>query len=159
MARALRPKNAWPISTPRRWRINFAINATGPALAGMKHFLPRHGAAKGTPCSQHCRRALAVFPITGWAGWYGYRASKAALNQIVRTASQSSWRARTPAAICVALHPGTVATGTFRAVRQNRSGRCKPRPRRRRNLLAVIDALVPAQSGTLLDQNERTIPF
>ena len=42
-------------------------------------------------------------------GWYGYRASKAALNQIVRTAAIELAR-RNRQAVCVALHPGTVDT-------------------------------------------------
>ena len=43
-------------------------------------------------------------------GWYSYRASKAALNQFIRTAAIELNR-RSPNAICVALHPGTVDTG------------------------------------------------
>ena len=43
-------------------------------------------------------------------GWYSYRAAKAALNQMVRTAAIELARTR-PQAICVALHPGTVNTG------------------------------------------------
>ncbi len=42
-------------------------------------------------------------------GWYSYRASKAALNQLVRTAAIELARTH-PQAICVALHPGTVET-------------------------------------------------
>jgi NAD(P)-dependent dehydrogenase (short-subunit alcohol dehydrogenase family) len=42
-------------------------------------------------------------------GWYAYRASKAALNQLVRTAAVELAR-RSPDTICVASHPGTVAT-------------------------------------------------
>jgi NAD(P)-dependent dehydrogenase (short-subunit alcohol dehydrogenase family) len=39
-------------------------------------------------------------------GWYGYRASKAGLNQFVRTLAIELGRQR-PEAMCVALHPGT----------------------------------------------------
>jgi NAD(P)-dependent dehydrogenase (short-subunit alcohol dehydrogenase family) len=42
-------------------------------------------------------------------GWYGYRASKAALNQFVRTIAIELSRQR-PESVCVALHPGTVDT-------------------------------------------------
>ena len=42
-------------------------------------------------------------------GWYGYRAAKAGLNQIVRTAAVEIARSR-PQAIVLALHPGTVET-------------------------------------------------
>ena len=43
-------------------------------------------------------------------GWYGYRASKAAHNMFLKTLS-IEWRVKLPQCICVALHPGTVATG------------------------------------------------
>jgi NAD(P)-dependent dehydrogenase (short-subunit alcohol dehydrogenase family) len=42
-------------------------------------------------------------------GWWSYRASKAALNQMVRTAAIELRRANRQA-VCVAIHPGTVAT-------------------------------------------------
>jgi len=42
-------------------------------------------------------------------GWYGYRSSKAALNQLTRTLSIELQR-NLPLSVCVALHPGTVDT-------------------------------------------------
>ena len=42
-------------------------------------------------------------------GWYSYRASKAALNQVVRTFDLHLAVKKTPA-ICVGVHPGTVKT-------------------------------------------------
>lgn len=42
-------------------------------------------------------------------GWYSYRASKSALNQITRSVSNDLSRKSIPA-ICVGLHPGTVRT-------------------------------------------------
>lgn len=43
-------------------------------------------------------------------GWYSYRASKAALNQVIRTFDLHLQTKKTPA-ICVGVHPGTVKTG------------------------------------------------
>jgi NAD(P)-dependent dehydrogenase (short-subunit alcohol dehydrogenase family) len=45
----------------------------------------------------------------GLGGWYGYRASKAALNMIVKTASVEYAR-RSPKTILACYHPGTVDT-------------------------------------------------
>ena len=42
-------------------------------------------------------------------GWYGYRASKAALNMLIRTTA-IEYKRRCPSTIVVALHPGTTAT-------------------------------------------------
>ena len=42
-------------------------------------------------------------------GWYSYRASKAALNQVIRTFDNQLALRKTPS-ICVGVHPGTVKT-------------------------------------------------
>jgi NAD(P)-dependent dehydrogenase (short-subunit alcohol dehydrogenase family) len=42
-------------------------------------------------------------------GWYSYRASKAALNQVIKTFNLQLERRKTPA-ICIGVHPGTVKT-------------------------------------------------
>lgn len=86
----------------------FAVNAIGPALL-MKHFLPllpRAGSAVFATLSAR----VGSIGDNRFGGWYSYRASKAALNQLVRTAAVEL-RRRSPNAICVALHPGTVDTG------------------------------------------------
>jgi NAD(P)-dependent dehydrogenase (short-subunit alcohol dehydrogenase family) len=85
----------------------FAINTIGPALIA-KHFLPllpRDGKSAFAALSAR----VGSVGDNRLGGWYGYRASKAALNQIVHTAAIELARTR-PQAICVAIHPGTVAT-------------------------------------------------
>ncbi|MGY9003501.1 MAG: C-factor, partial [Rhodospirillales bacterium] len=74
----------------------------------MKHFfplLPRQG--RSVVASLSAR--VGSIGDNRLGGWYGYRSSKAALNQLVRTAAIELERTH-PEAICVALHPGTVAT-------------------------------------------------
>ena len=51
-------------------------------------------------------------------GWYAYRASKAALNQLMRTLSIELARAN-PAACVASLHPGTVDTNLSRPFQAN----------------------------------------
>lgn len=85
----------------------FALNAIGPSLI-MKHLfpkLPREGKAVFATLSAR----VGSIGDNQLGGWYGYRASKAALNQLLRTASVEI-RRRRPEVICVALHPGTVDT-------------------------------------------------
>ncbi|MBS7808247.1 SDR family oxidoreductase [Variovorax sp. PCZ-1] len=85
----------------------FAINTIGPALL-LKHFaplLPRDGESKIVFISAK----VGSIGDNALGGWYGYRASKAALNQIVKTASIELAR-RNKQTCCIALHPGTVAT-------------------------------------------------
>ena len=85
----------------------FAVNSTGPLLL-LKHFrhmLPREG--RGVFATLSAR--VGSITDNGLGGWYGYRASKAALNMFLRTASIEIARKR-PQAVCLALHPGTVRT-------------------------------------------------
>lgn len=84
-----------------------AINAIGPSLL-FKHFsdlLPRDRRSVFVTLSAR----VGSIGDNKIGGWISYRASKAALNQIVRTSAIEIQRKR-PHAICVALHPGTVAT-------------------------------------------------
>jgi len=83
----------------------FMVNAIGPALL-MKHFIPL------LPAKSRCMFATLsarVGSITDnrKGGWYGYRASKAARNMLLRTAAIEACRQR-PEAVFVALQPGTV---------------------------------------------------
>lgn len=85
----------------------FQINTIGPALV-FKHFaplLPRE--RRGVLAALSAR--VGSISDNGKGGWYGYRASKAALNMIVRCAAVELARGR-PQALCIGFHPGTVAT-------------------------------------------------
>jgi NAD(P)-dependent dehydrogenase (short-subunit alcohol dehydrogenase family) len=86
----------------------FAVNAIGPALL-MKHLLPRLS-TEGTAVFATLSAKVGSIGDNQLGGWYSYRASKAALNQLVHTAA-IELRRRAPQAVCVALHPGTVDTG------------------------------------------------
>ena len=92
-------------------------------------------------------------------GWYGYRASKAALNQFVRTLAIELARTR-PATICVALHPGTVDTALSGPFQRNVApGKLFSPAQSAGYLLDVLVALTPADSGALIDwAGERIAP-
>jgi NAD(P)-dependent dehydrogenase (short-subunit alcohol dehydrogenase family) len=85
----------------------FAVNAIAPALVA-KHLLPL--APKDRP-SVFAALSARVGSISDnrLGGWYGYRASKAALNMLIATLAIEHRRTR-PQGVCVALHPGTVQT-------------------------------------------------
>jgi len=85
----------------------FQVNATGPALA-LRHFTPWLARDRRSVFAALSARVGSISD-NRLGGWYGYRASKAALNMIVRTAAIELARTR-PQAICVGLHPGTVDT-------------------------------------------------
>lgn len=85
----------------------FAVNAVAPALIA-KHLLPL--TPKDRP-SVFAALSARVGSISDnrLGGWYGYRASKAALNMLIATLAIEHRRTR-PLGVCVALHPGTVLT-------------------------------------------------
>ncbi|MBB4351822.1 SDR family NAD(P)-dependent oxidoreductase [Aliirhizobium cellulosilyticum] len=86
----------------------FHINAVGPALVA-KHFLPRlNRQSRSTAIFLSAR--VGSIGDNRLGGWISYRSSKAALNQIVRTASIELSRTH-PQAVIAAIHPGTVQTG------------------------------------------------
>lgn len=134
---------------------SFAINAIGPALL-MKHFLPllpREGKAVFASLSAK----VGSIGDNQLGGWYSYRASKAALNQLVHTAAIELHR-RQPAAICVALHPGTVHTRLSSAF--SKSGLEVQTPElAAERLLDVIDRLLPENSGGFFDYRGESLPW
>jgi NAD(P)-dependent dehydrogenase (short-subunit alcohol dehydrogenase family) len=85
----------------------FAVNSIGPVLLA-KYLLPllRH-----TERSMFATLSAKVGSIgdNHLGGWYGYRASKAALNMLIRTTAIEYQRVA-PEVIVVALHPGTTDT-------------------------------------------------
>lgn len=136
---------------------SFAVNAVGPALV-LKHFAPL--LARDRPCMVACLSArVGSIADNRLGGWYGYRASKAALNQLVRTAAVELSRTH-PLATIVALHPGTVDTAMSRpfqaAVPPDRLFTPAHAAER---LLRVMDRLTPEQSGGFLDWKGEPVPF
>ena len=131
----------------------FAINAIGPALV-MKHFLPllpREGSAMFATLSAR----VGSIGDNRLGGWYSYRASKAALNQLVRTAAIELNR-RSPKAVCVALHPGTVDTGLSASFAKTGLDVQTPELAAER-LLEVIQRLTSADSGNFFDCKGKTV--
>lgn len=85
----------------------FRVNTIGPALV-LRHFAPLLATDRRTVVAALSARVGSISD-NKLGGWYGYRASKAALNMVIRTAAIELARTR-PQAVCVGLHPGTVDT-------------------------------------------------
>lgn len=83
---------------------SFQINAIGPALL-LKYFLPL--LAPGRSIYAKLSARVGSISDNKKGGWYGYRASKAALNMLLQTAAIELAR-KNPAAMIAALQPGTV---------------------------------------------------
>ncbi len=80
-------------------------------------------------------------------GWYAYRASKAAQNQLLRTLSVE-WKRTHPRAACVLLHPGTVDTPLSQPFQAHVPAEKLFTPERAaRQLLDIVARTTPEQSG------------
>jgi NAD(P)-dependent dehydrogenase (short-subunit alcohol dehydrogenase family) len=136
---------------------NYAVNAIGPALVA-KHFLPimpRSGRAVFAALSAR----VGSIGDNRLGGWHGYRASKAALNMLVRNLAIEE-RRRNDRAIVVALHPGTVDTELSRPFQGAVApGRLFDAERAALQLLDVIEELKVADSGKLFDFEGKQIEF
>jgi hypothetical protein len=149
------PEKTWRELDPVHLARSFAMNATGPAMI-MKHLLPRLP-ANGKSVFATLSARVGSIGDNQLGGWYGYRASKAALNQFVRTAAVEL-RRRRPEAICVALHPGTVASGLSAPFAKSGLDVQSPSVAAGR-LLAVVDGLAAADSGGFFDHRGQAVPW
>ncbi|MCJ1434229.1 hypothetical protein MMC27_003596 [Xylographa pallens] len=105
----------------------FATNTLGPLLLG-KHFLPflprKATPLYAAPIDCAALPEAATFALmsarvgsvadNAAGGWYSYRASKAAVNQLVKSFDIYLRQSAGAKALCVGLHPGTVRTGLSR---------------------------------------------
>lgn len=148
------PEKALSAVTAEAMQDVFAVNTIGPAL------ILRH-AARLLPKDK--RSVIGVLSARVGSigdnhigGWYSYRASKAALNQIVHGAAIELRRTHKQV-ICVALHPGTVAT-PFTA---DYVGRHKtvPAAQAAGHLVDVMTGLKDDQSGAFFDYAGKPIPW
>jgi NAD(P)-dependent dehydrogenase (short-subunit alcohol dehydrogenase family) len=148
------PEKALKAVTAESMAAQFALNAIGPALV-LKYF---------SPLLRKDSRAVMAFLSARvgsigdnrLGGWMSYRAAKAALNQIVRTAAVELARTR-PNAVVASLHPGSVATSLAGNFAPNHA-RISPQESAGL-LLDVLDHLSPAQSGGFFAYDGSTIEW
>ncbi|KMS56359.1 short-chain dehydrogenase [Novosphingobium barchaimii LL02] len=134
----------------------YAVNAIGPALVA-KHFLPLLPKV-GKPVFAALSARVGSIADNRLGGWYGYRASKAALNMLVRNLAIEE-RRRNARAIVVALHPGTVDTALSLPFQGNvQPGKLFDAERAALQLLDVIEGLNLPDSGKLFDFEGKEIP-
>jgi len=137
--------------------VNFAVNATGPALVAQA-FLPRLRTDRRTVFAALSARVGSIGD-NRLGGWYAYRASKAALNQLIRTLAIEHAR-KNPLGVCVGLHPGTVDTPLSKPFQRGvATDKLFTPAYAAARLLEVVDRLTPADSGGLFAWNgERIAP-
>ena len=135
----------------------FLVNAVAPALVA-KHVLPRTPRT-GRALFAALSARVGSIEDNRLGGWHAYRASKAALNQLVRTLSVELKRTR-PEALCVALHPGTVDTALSKPFQGGVTPERLFAPDRAAgHLLDVLAGLSPEDSGGFFAWDGARVPF
>jgi NAD(P)-dependent dehydrogenase (short-subunit alcohol dehydrogenase family) len=133
----------------------FAVNAIGPALL-LKHLTPLLPRKRRAIFASLSARVGSI-EDNRLGGWVSYRASKAALNQILRTAALEL-RTSHRQLVVAALQQGTVATRLSAPYRSRAPEVLTPEYAAGR-LLEVLDGLEPAQSGEFFDYEGQRLPF
>ncbi|MBA3057165.1 MAG: SDR family NAD(P)-dependent oxidoreductase [Gammaproteobacteria bacterium] len=120
----------------------FRTNTFGPALV-LRHFAPLLAAERGVLALLSAK--VGSIEDNRLGGWYSYRASKAALNMLLKTAAIEVKRSN-PQAVLVSLHPGTVNTGLSKPFKGEQIGRAAPDAAA--DMLNALAQLTPADTGS-----------
>jgi len=133
---------------------SFATNTFAPVLM-LKHLLPL---MRKQPCTFAALSArVGSIGDNRLGGWYSYRASKAALNQLLHTASIELKRLN-PASTILAIHPGTTDTNLSRPFQANvPEGQLFEPAFSADRIIEVIGAHGPADSGSFWAWDDKAI--
>ena len=156
-AHGVAPEKSWRALDGAAMAQVFVANTIGPALIA-KHVLPR------LP-----RRSRAVFAALSakvgsiednrLGGWHSYRASKAALNMLIRNFAIELSRSH-PLTIAAALHPGTVDSQLSAPFQRGVQPEKLFSPDQSAGyLLDVLHGLTPADSGGLFAWDGTRLPY
>ena len=141
----LQPEKSMRELDPQALYEVFGINAVGPAMVA-KHFLPLLRTGHKTVFAALSARVGSISD-NRLGGWASYRASKAALNMLLKTLAIEHGR-RWPDSVVVTLHPGTVDTTLSKPFSSRvPAERLFAPSQAARYLLGVIDDLTPAATG------------
>ncbi len=153
----LQPEKSWSDLNGSSMQTAFQVNTIGPALVA-KHFLPLLARNRKTIFAALSARVGSIGD-NHLGGWYAYRASKAALNMIIKTLSLELIR-RNPNAVCVGLHPGTVDTPLSKPFQSGVAQQKLFSPRQSAlHLLNLFDCLGPQDSGNVYAWDASRVPF
>ena len=131
------------------------VNTIGPALIG-RYFIPLLSKDNRSVIAFLSARVGSISD-NKLGGWYSYRASKTALNQIIKNFS-IELRRTNPKAIVLGLQPGTVDSKLSEPFKKNVPAEKLFTPEKSRELLSnVIESASIKDSGNLLAYDGETI--
>ena len=154
--RGLSPEKSYRHQTMDAFQQVFRANTFGPALVA-KHMLPLMP-RKGRAVFAALSARVGSISDNRLGGWHAYRASKAALNMLVRNYAIEQARVNDQF-IAVTLHPGTVDTGLSRPFQSNvTDAQLFTVDQSATYLLEVIENLTPADTGSFFDWGGKQVP-
>lgn len=151
----LMPEKAMKAVTADSLMRLFEVNTVLPALV-CKHLAPLLPRDERSVIAALSARVGSIGD-NRLGGWHAYRASKAALNMLIRCQAIELSRER-PLAICAALHPGTVDT-PLSAPFARASRSVEPPRTAAAKLLKVVHRLEAADSGGFFDYAGAPVPW
>jgi len=129
------------------------INAIGPALT-IRHFSKLLDPKNSIMITLSAK--VGSIEDNRLGGWYSYRASKAALNMLIKTAS-IEWARTKPNTALIAIHPGTVNSGLSKPFRGEQIGR--PANDAVSDMFRVIENLKKEDSGSFVSYSGEKLPW
>ncbi len=154
---SLQPEKSLKQVNPEHLLRYFQVNSIGAVLLA-KHLLPLFRHPDKSIFASICAK-LGSIGDNQLGGWYGYRASKAALNMFMRNVAIEYGRS-SPNTIVVTLHPGTTDTRLSRPFQKNvPKEKLFSVERTVTQLLAVIEKLQPHDSGQFFSWDGSRLPW
>ncbi|WP_122847618.1 SDR family NAD(P)-dependent oxidoreductase [Pseudomonas viridiflava] len=149
-----RPEKGLAQLTLASMQASFATNTFAPILL-LKHLLPLLRKQPATFAALSAR--VGSIGDNRLGGWYSYRASKAALNQLLHTASIELKRLN-QASTVLAIHPGTTDTELSQPFQANvPEGQLFEAAFSAERIIEVVGAHGPADSGSFWDWDDKPI--
>lgn len=159
--RSMQPEKTWRHLDAERLADAFQVNTILPALIA-RASLP--ALARGSKAAPERAIFAALSARVGsisdnrLGGWHAYRASKAALNQIIKTCSIELAR-KADNALCIGLHPGTVDSALSEPFQGNvPQGKLFTPAYSAGCLLTVMNTLTPDDTGRVFDWAGEEVP-
>ena len=133
---------------------SFQVNAIGPALV-LREFSPLLAGGRTIYAKLSARVGSTTDNKLG--GWYGYRASKAALNMLLQTAAIELQR-KNPDLLVVALQPGTVRSNLSKPFATAIESTLAPEESAA-GMLSALAAIAPRHGAHFIDYRGNEIPW
>lgn len=135
----------------------FSVNTIVPAMIA-KYFIPTMNTTSRSVFAALSARVGSIAD-NRLGGWYSYRASKAALNMVIKNAAIETARSNKQA-IIVALHPGTVDSPLSKPFQKNVPEQQLLTPATSaKKMLAVLQSLTGQDNGHLVAWDEKAKPI